>query len=303
MPRRTARIASVVFVNILAGLALTTMARGEPVAPDTCLTAPTGETPAGSHWRYHIDHVNKRNCWYLRHDDGSASQPVAQSSVAATPSPPAKPSVSPSPPAKPSVADARAEFRPPDKTVAIPPAPASAASAPADNSASQAGSANASIWNAAPSAATRWPDVPAASPMPAAAPTTPAPANDVAQTSPEPAQAAAPSAAPANLSASIQPETIRTLIAGMLGALAFAGAAALIAKRRGLGRRLRRRVARSARGPIWETTDDDRIILSDHPYPDHRDYRPRFARSAGAAPAPGGRKPESARRAPRYAQR
>lgn len=291
MPRRTAGIASVVFVNILAGLPLTTMARSEPAAPDTCLTAPTGETPAGSHWRYHIDHVNKRNCWYLRHEDGSASQPVAQNGAAA----------SPSPPAKPSVADARAEFRPSDKTMATP--SASAASAPAENGAGQAGSANSSIWNAAPSATTRWPDVPVASPVPAVTPATPTPANDVAQTSAEPAQTAAPSATPANSSVSIQPETVRTLIAGMLGALAFAAAAALIARRRSLGRRLRRRVARSARGPVWETTDDDRIILTDHPYPDQRDYRPRFARSAGVAPVSGGRKPESVRRAPRYAQR
>ncbi len=291
MPSRTAKFASVVFVNILAGLPLATMARGETAAPDTCLTAPKGETPAGSHWRYHVDHVNKRNCWYLRHDDGSVSQPVPQNSTAA----------SPPPPAKPSVADARAEFRPQDKTVANP--PASAASTPAGNSLSEASSSNTSIWNAAPPVATRWPDVPATNIVQNTASATPAPANDVPQTSAESAQTAAASAAPADLPASLPPETIRTLIAGMLGALAFAGAAALIARRRGLGRRLRRRIAQSARGPVWETTDDDRIILSDHPYPDHRDYRPRFARSAGVAPAAGGRKPESARRAPRFAQR
>ncbi len=290
MPSRTARIASVVFVNILGGLPLSTIARGETAAPDTCLSAPNGETPAGSHWRYHIDHVNKRNCWYLRLEDGSVSQAVPQNSTTA-----------PSPPAKPSVADARAEFRPQDKPVANP--PASVAATPAGSGASEATSTNTSIWNAAPSVATRWPSVPAASTVQNSAPATPAPANDVPQPSVEPAQTATPSAAPANLSAPVQPETIRTLVAGMLGALAFAGAAALIAKRRGVGRRLRRRVAQAARGPVWETTDDDRIILSEHPYPDHRDYRPRFARSAGAAAASGGRKPESVRRAPRYAQR
>jgi hypothetical protein len=291
MPSRTARIASVVFVNILAGLPIMTMARGETAAPDTCLSAPKGEAPAGSHWRYHIDHVNKRNCWYLRLEDGSVSQAVPQNSTTA-----------PLPPAKPSVADARAEFRPQDKTVANPPASAGSA-APAGSGASEASPANTSIWNAAPPMATRWPDVPAATTVQNTAPATPAPANDVPQTLAASAQPAAAPAAPANLSAPIAPETIRTLIAGVLGALAFAGAGALIARRRGLGRRLRRRVAQSSRGPIWETTDDDRIILSDHPYPDHRDYRPRFARGVATAAASGGRKPESARRAPRYAQR
>lgn len=291
MPSRTARIASVVFVNILAGLPLSTIARGETAAPDTCLSAPKGETPAGSHWRYHIDHVNKRNCWYLRNEDGSVSQAVTQDGTTA-PAPP---------PAKPSVADARAEFRPQDKPVANP--PAGLAAAPVGNGASEATSTNTSIWNAAPSAATRWPSVPATSTVPNTPPATPTAANDAPQTPAESPQTAAPSAAPAASSASIQPETIRTLIAGMLGALAFAGAAALIARRRGFGRRLRRRMAQSARGPVWETTDDDRIILSDHPYPDHRDYRPRFARNAGAAAPSGGRKPESIRRAPRYAQR
>jgi hypothetical protein len=74
-----------------------------------------------------------------------------------------------------------------------------------------------------------------------------------------------------------RPETIPTLIAAALGALAFAGAAVLITKRR---RPRRPRHARRARGPIWETTDDDRIVLSDHPNSGNQDYQPRFARSA-----------------------
>ena len=300
MPNRTARIASVVLVNILAGLSLATLARGEPAAPDNCLSAPTGDAPAGSHWRYHIDHVNKRNCWYLRLAGGGVAQAAPQNGTTA-----------PSPPAKPSVADARAEFRPQatreNNTAANPPA-AAAGTAPEGN-ANQSSPANASIWNAAPPAATRWADVPAAPPAPntaspaPTAPATPAPANDVPQPSADSVQAVAPSAPVAQLSTPIEQETILTLIAATLSALAFAGAAALIARRRRRTRHLPRHVTQSARGPIWETTDDDRIVLSDHRYPDHRDYRPRFARGAGGAPAPGGRKPESARRAPRYAQR
>jgi hypothetical protein len=78
-------------------------------------------------------------------------------------------------------------------------------------------------------------------------------------------------------------ETISTLIAATLGALSFAGAAALIAKRR---RPRRPGQARHPRRSIWETTDDDRIVVSDHPYSGNQDYQPRFARGArGVAPS------------------
>lgn len=293
MPNRTAKFAAIAFVNVLASFPLVTLARAETAAPDNCLSAPKGETPAGSRWRYRVDHVNKRNCWYLRPEGGAQAQASPQNGTAVF-----------TPPAKPSVSDARAEFRPPDNTLADP--SGSQASPSAGSSASETSSASASIWNAAPPVATRWPDVPVASSSANPAPAAPPPVSEPTQASAEPGQpahAVAPSAPVANPPAPIQPETLRTLIAAALSALAFAGAAALIVRRRGLGRRLRRRVAQSARGPIWETTDDDRIILSDHRYQDMRDYRPRFARGAGVASTSSNRKPESSRRAPRYAQR
>ena len=37
-------------------------------AADSCLSAPKGATPAGSHWYYRIDRVTKRQCWYLREE-------------------------------------------------------------------------------------------------------------------------------------------------------------------------------------------------------------------------------------------
>jgi hypothetical protein len=98
---------------------------------------------------------------------------------------------------------------------------------------------------------------------------------------------------------------IPTMIAATLGALAFAGAGALIARR--FRRRVRRRKATSARGAIWDTTDDDRIVLSD-PAADERDDRPRFARGvASTASRPRGqefkqRAPEFVQRAPRRAR-
>jgi hypothetical protein len=279
MPRRPANIVPAILVSILAGISLATMARGEPANVEDCLPTPKAETPPGSHWRYHIDHANKRNCWYLRRDDGGVSQVLSQGSPAAPP-----------PAARPSIADARAELRPQaireDNPIVRPPA-----NAPG----SETSSANASVWNATAALATRWPDLPAAASVPTAAqaPVAPTPASDVT-TSPA---APALSIPFAYLSAPVRPEMIPTVVTAIVGALAFAGAAALISRRR---RRIRRPKVRSARGPIWDTTDDDRIVLSDYPSMDNRDYRPRFARSVGSAPAVS---PEFIRRPPRRAAR
>jgi hypothetical protein len=35
--------------------------------------------------------------------------------------------------------------------------------------------------------------------------------------------------------------------------------------------------------PIWETTDDDRIVIEDQPASPNRNYEPRFARGVGSA--------------------
>ena len=286
MPSRTAKSAPAIFVSILASLPLTTMARGEPAnVADSCLSSPKAETPPGGHWRYHIDHANKRNCWYLRLEDGGV---VAGHS--------AKQPAIPSPIAKPSVADARAEFRPQavrEDTPAVSPPPNAAGN--------ETSSANTSIWNATAAVATRWPALPPAFAMPKAAASTAAPASDVTQSSTDPVPAAARSAPFTYLSMPIRPEMIPTLFAATIGALAFAGAAALISRRRRT--RLRRRVAQSARDPVWETTDDDRIILSDYPSQDKAGYRPRFARSVKNAAPSNKRAAEFASRAPRYARR
>jgi hypothetical protein len=279
MPRRTATMVPAILAGILAGISLTTMARGEPANVEDCLPTPKAETPAGSHWRYHIDHANKRNCWYLRRDDGGVSQALPLGN------PPA-----PAPAAKPSIADARAELRPQairEDTPAVSPPPNAASN--------ETSSANASVWNATAAVATRWPDLPAAvsAPTAAQAPVAPAPASDVT-TSPA---APAPSIPFAYLSAPVRPEMIPIVVTAIIGALAFAGAAAFMSRRR---RRLSVPKARSARGPIWETTDDDRIVLSDYPSVDNRDYRPRFARSVGSATAVS---PEFVRRPPRRAAR
>src|SRR5579862_4790597 len=104
MPSRTAKFVFAIFVTILASSPFTMMTRGEPVTTDSCLTSPTGDTPPGSHWRYHADHINKRNCWYLRGEDGQVQALPQNSAHAAAPT-------APPPLAKPSIADARAELR------------------------------------------------------------------------------------------------------------------------------------------------------------------------------------------------
>jgi hypothetical protein len=301
MPSRTAIFVSAFLVNILAGLPLAMVAHGEPADAEGCLSAPWGDAPAGSHWRYHVDHVNKRNCWYLRRQGSEQSEalPQTQNSTAAP-----KSSTPPSPPAKPTISDARAELRPQSAREPANSPPANVAGNPANAAVNETGPANGPVWNATAAVATRWPDLSAAAAgsVPSAAPATTTAANDTPQLPADPAQAILPSIPFAHLSVPVRRETIWTLIAAIIGALACAGMAALFS-RRGRTRRLRRRVAHSARGSVSETTDDDRIILSDHPYPDKADYRPRFGRSVGAAAASNGRKREFASSGARYARR
>jgi hypothetical protein len=291
MPRRTAKVVSAIFVSVLAGSPFTMMARGETVTAENCLLNPKGETPPGSHWRYRIDHINKRNCWYLRRESGEVAQALPQTS------PPA-----PAPVAKPSFVDARAELRPQaavrdDAAVANPPGnPTAGVANTAGNGANPA-----NVWNATAAVATRWPESPPPSSAPKMAAATVDPASSATQPAATAPTVASSAASVADLPASMQPEMIPTLIAAAIGAVAFAGAAALIWRRhRG---RVRRRKATSARGPIWETTDDDRIVLSDYPAMDDRDFRPRFARGVASATPRHQRAPEFAPRVPRRARR
>jgi hypothetical protein len=263
------------------------LAHAEPVTTDNCLANPKAETPAGSHWFYHTDHANKRNCWYLKREDGGVAQAVPQQS---------QPVATPQPAAKPSFADARAELR--TKAAVREDSPAPLPTDAATPGGAAVASANTSVWNSTAAVATRWPEPPPAGAVPKPAAATPDPGTNVAQ-----ADAAAPAAAPPAASAvdlPIHPEMVPFAITATTGALLFAGLAAFFSKRfRG---RVRRRKASTARGPIWETTDDDRIVLSDYPAANDRDYRPRFARGVASA-ASRYRAPEVVQRVPRRAPR
>jgi hypothetical protein len=146
--------------------------------------------------------------------------------------------------------------------------------------------------------ATRWPEPPPASSVPKPAAATPDPGTNVAQADAAAPAAASPAASVVDLP--IHLEMVPFVIAATTGALLFAGLAAFFSKR--FRRRVPRRKASTARGPIWETTDDDRIVLSDYPAANDREYRPRFARGVASA-ASRYRAPEVVQRAPRRAPR
>jgi hypothetical protein len=251
------------------------MTHGETAPADDCLSAPKAETPPGSHWRYRVDHANKRNCWYLR-SEGGLSQAATQNTSPA----PSAPSA-----AKPSVADARAELRAQsgreDSPAVSPPA---AASSPANAPRSAPWPANPSTGAATAAPASRWPDpVASSSPVPSSGGSdgTANPADDPPQAASANLPDAAAASAPADPPTPIHLGIIPGLIAAAIGALAFAGAAAALIARRRRVRLPRHRKMSRARAPIWETTDDDRIVLEDHP-PWDRDFQPRFGRSVGS---------------------
>jgi hypothetical protein len=283
MPKRTAKFVSAIFAGILAGAPLTTTSHGETVAADNCLSGPKGETPAGSHWYYRIDHSTKRQCWYLREEGGNLSQAAPQAS-----SPSAKP-LPPQTGAAPqnSVANARAEL--PVRTTRN---EGSSTALPANAAGFDTPRANAPDPRAtSPAVVSRWPDPsgvsPAASPQPA---TSDLADNVPATTIAAPAPAAAV-VAPAARNSNTQglPGPVPKLFIAVAGALTLGSIAASMIFKLG---RARPGTVRGRRRPIWEQTDDDRIVLSNYPDADVLPRRPRFARDVGVAINPDDRMAE-----------
>ncbi len=64
-------------------------------APENCLAAPTGKTPAGSHWHYRTDPATQTKCWYLRTEGDAAQKPAAQDKHAADVAAPAPAAAAP----------------------------------------------------------------------------------------------------------------------------------------------------------------------------------------------------------------
>src|SRR5215813_4134753 len=104
MASRTAKIASSIVAGILAGAPLI-MPRDSAKAAE-CLTEPGKDGTRGQHWYYHIEPGSKRHCWYLRGQNGTASQSEPSDDSAEAPKAAAQNSDSPPR----SIEDARAEY-------------------------------------------------------------------------------------------------------------------------------------------------------------------------------------------------
>jgi hypothetical protein len=109
MSKRIAQFISALVVTLLAGASFTAVAENGTESADTCLSAPKGTAPAGSHWHYRLDRSSKRKCWYVR---GESSKAAKAASAQQESPPPAETANPPQPAASisPAVADARAEL-------------------------------------------------------------------------------------------------------------------------------------------------------------------------------------------------
>ena len=130
MSNRSVKFAPALLAGVVAGAnlaaitdlraqVLTTAAEAATQAPqtaaDSCLAAPKGATPAGSHWYYRIDRVTKRQCWYLREEADTADDKFARAAPPASAPAAASAAEEPASPqqrsnTRKSIADARAEW-------------------------------------------------------------------------------------------------------------------------------------------------------------------------------------------------
>jgi hypothetical protein len=287
MPNRAAKFVSAVFAGILAGISLTTVSHSQTVAADDCLSGPKGQTPEGSHWYYRIERGTKRHCWYLRAEGDNTLSQAAPLNI----SPPAKPLPPQTSAAiQNSVANARAELSAPANGNDGP-----NAASPANAAGFDGPRANALDSRAASTVvASRWPEPSGANPVSNPRPATSnlvanVPANSTA--APAPAVAAVTLAA-ADSPSQGQPDTIRTLLVAVVGAFTLAGITASLFFKIGRARHPRPGAVRVRRGPIRDSTDDDRIVLSDYPEADALPRRPRFPRHISEPVAPDDRRAE-----------
>lgn len=298
MPKRTAKFVSAIFAGILASSPLVTTSRGETAPADDCLSSPKAETPPGSHWRYRIDH--KRHCWYLRQEGGRLSQAASQNQAAPQNiPPPAKPPAPRADPlVQPSPSDAHAEWRagtPPDDGAAT-----AAVTSPANATTSNESLSRGFPIEKATSAvvASRWPELSRGT-----APASPQSGTiNVAASPPQPQAAAAPPQPQTAMEPVSLPDAdqsmpagfaMRSLIAAAVGVLGLACMIVVFITRLGRRRRFRRRRIDYPQRRIWESTDDDRIVLSDYPPSYDRNQRHRFGRGVQPARVGGDRMSEA----------
>jgi hypothetical protein len=146
MSNRSVKFVPALLAGVVVGANLTTMTnlRAQVIttaaeaatqatlaAADSCLSAPKGATPSGSHWYYRIDRVTRRQCWYLREEADSANDKFARAAPPASAPAPASAAEEPAPPqqrtiTRKSISDARAEWISQQQSRAEPNPPAKA---------------------------------------------------------------------------------------------------------------------------------------------------------------------------------
>jgi hypothetical protein len=269
MSKCSVRVVPVLFAGVVAGANLATVtdlrAQATDRTPeagsiqvaqvaDSCLSAPSGATPSGSHWYYRIDRVTKRQCWYLRQESEKADDRFAR---AAPPESAAASPPSADAPRTRKFTEARAEYTA-QQSRAEPPRAETRSIAPAP--AVVENTQRAAIPNVlvpAPLSSMRWNDASTAgaAARPAPVQVAAAPAAQVGPQQPQveylqqptPDQVAAVAAAePAKPTASF-----RTLLAVMAAALALAGLTVSAIVR--IGRMRARRAMRQKRRAMWDS--------------------------------------------------
>ena len=273
---------------------------------DSCLSAPKGATPAGSHWKYRIDRVTKRQCWYLRDADEKSARATPQNSFAASASPPADPppqqqqstpqqsstqqqsAPQPTLPRK-TISDARAEYlsqqaRVEQTPVAEPRTTGSVAASPAPDDKRALG---ANVLAPTPLATTRWSDASSPSSNPATlnavAPDQPAGQPQQAEEAQQPV-ATAPVVPVAAEPVIARPAvSMQMLLLVMAAALAAAGIIVSLVFR--IGRVRARRAMHLKRSAMWDSVPTRRRpsppIFADDEEPPQQ-WRPKPVRTQPA---------------------
>ena len=274
MPNRSANFAAALFACILAGANVTAITElRAQAAADTCLTAPKGTTPAGSHWYYRLERGTKRQCWYLKDEnDKSAraapqeSSPAAEAaSAAADPVPP-----QPRPAVRKSVANARAELTSPRARIepesSAPVEPQTTGVALGARIANSPVAAAPDSGTPSSTVATRWPEVSSINPsgnIRTAAADVPARQPEYADTALQPAPVAL---AAADSSMAKQSASMQMLFLVMAGALALAGITASLVFRFGRTR-ARQPAVRADRRAMWDSIHRERTPHGERPSP------------------------------------
>jgi hypothetical protein len=255
MRHQTITIAGAMVLSVVAsGIAFAAPDNAAPAAASECLASPKHTAPAGSHWFYRTDRVNKRKCWYLA---DASTKTVKTAAAKPSHTTPAKPAAAETP--SPAVGNARAEMEtanaaPDDEKLqdsvwpAMPDkAAADVSQADTQNADTKQNGATAPLQTAQsampqdvtpqqqPSADTNLSSTNLSSPQPAASPApefkptlSDAPAAPAAAAQPAPSQAAA-TTAPAQATAAVPADSSTSLMPTLFAALACAlGLAAIL---------------------------------------------------------------------------